>query len=228
MNYLRNIYLFIFITVFFSSCSKKESTYDLDAKIIHYEVSYLNEIAGSIPTRILPNKMELIFGEHYAKNTIEGFMGQFSLSYISNLKKGKAITLLKILDKKYYYEGNSEEMACGIDAMKNLTLSPTGKSVTILGFSATEYDINWGEIDGMKVYTTKEIHVKNPNCSTPYSSIDEVLLQFYTKLSVLEMYLVAESFEEKIISSSVFSIPEGYTKVSRLKMENTLTELFRE
>ena len=79
----------------------------------------------------------------------------------------------------------------------------------------------------MKVYTTNEIQIKNPNSSTPYSSIDEVLLQFYTKLSVLEMYLVAESFKEETISSSIFSIPEGYTEVSRLKMENTLAELFK-
>ena len=227
MNYLRNVILFLLFAVFFFSCNKNESPHELEAKILLYEVSYINDIAGSIPTKILPNKMELIFSEHYAKNTIEGFLGQFSLSYISNLRKGKVITLLKLFDKKYYYQGSSDEMACGIDAMKSMALTPTGKTVTILGFEASEYDISWSGVEGMKIYTTDNILVKNPNCSTPYSSIDEVLLQFYTKLSVLEMYLVAESFEEKTLSSSIFSIPEGYTEVSRLKMENTLGELFR-
>lgn len=227
MNYLRFLFLFLFVAIFFSSCNKKESVHEVDAKIISYEVNYINDLAGSIPTKILPNKMELIFGEQYAKNTIEGFMGQFSLSYISNLKKEKVITLLKIFDKKYYYQGSSKELPCGINPMKNMVLIPNGKSATILGFEAKEYDLNIGGIEGMKVYTTSDIQVRNPNCSTPYYSIDEVLLQFYTKLSVLEMYLVAESFKEETISSSIFSIPNGYTEVSRLKMENTLAELFK-
>lgn len=200
---------------------------NVEVKIIQYDVTYINKNAGSIPTKILPNKMTLIMGDDYAMNSIEGFLGQFSLIYIANLKRKKVTTLLKLFDKKYYYEGNLGELPIGIDEMKSMILKPTGQKRTILDFEANEYDIENVGIDGMKVYSTDEIRVKSPNGNTPYKLIDEVLLQFYTKLSVLEMYLTAESYDLDSASIKIFAVPDDYILVPKLKMEKTLSELFK-
>ncbi|MCK4921042.1 MAG: hypothetical protein KAS71_08350 [Bacteroidales bacterium] len=227
LRLLKYLTLIFIASILLYSCSTRKGDETVEIKIIQYDVTYINENAGSIPTRILPNKMQLVFGDDYAMNSIEGFLGQFSLTYIANLKKKKVTTLLKLFDKKYYYLGPNGEFPCGIDPMKAMVLKPTGKSANILGFKAKEYDLGQIGINGLKIYTTNDIDVKSPNNNTPYSSIDEVLLQFYTKLSVLEMYLVAESFEEDSASINIFSIPDDYEPVTRIKMENTLAELFK-
>lgn len=227
MRYLKYFILLFIASILLNSCSVRKSDKIIEVKIIQYDVTYINKNAGGIPTKILPNKMNLIFGGNYAMNSIEGFLGQFSLTYIANLKKKKVTTLLKLFDKKYYYLGSNGEFPCGIDPMKAMVLKPTGKNTNILGFDAIEYEMEHAGITGMKIYTTKDIDIKSPNNATPYNSLDEVLLQFYTKLSVLEMYLVAESYEKDSASIDIFSIPDDYVPVTRTKMEKTLAELFK-
>jgi len=227
LKHLKHISLAIFLLIFLTSCNKKKSDQKVEVKIINYDVTYISKTAGSIPTKILPNRMTLVFGDDYAMNSIEGFLGQFSLIYIANLKKKKVTTLLKLFDQKYFYTGPSGEMPVGIDEMKTMVLKPTGEKTTILGFEAMEYNMENTGIEGLKVYTTNQIEVKSPNNNTPYKSCDEVLLQFYTKLSVLEMYLVAESFTIDSASVNIFEIPDEYVLVPKAKMEKTLAELFK-
>lgn len=171
--------------------------------------------------------MRLIFGEDYAMNTIEGFLGQFSLTYIANLRKEKVITMLKIFDKKYYYNGEKNELPCGIDPMPGMVIKSTGNERNILGFDAKEYSLDLSGNQQILIYSTDQIPVVSPNRATPYRNIEEVLLQFYTRLSVLDMILVAEDFREEEISTGIFMVPEGYSEISRIQMEKTISELFR-
>ena len=103
----------------------------------------------------------------------------------------------------------------------------TGNEKKILDMNCKEYEFILPEHEKVLVYGTNEIDFSSPNKTTPYSEIEEVLLQFYTKLDVLEMFLTAEDYVEEILSTNVFAVPDGYKEVSRVKMENTITSLFK-
>ncbi len=217
----------MFLVILAAGCSKKNKSEDVKADVIEYRVEYTHEKAGSVPTRILPDHMTVIFAPPYALNTIKGFFGQFSLSYLADLKKKKVTTLLKLFDGKYVYEGKAGELPCGIDPMKGMALRAGQGEKMIAGYHCTEYLLSIPGKEDIPVYSTDEIKVKSPNITTPYRNHSHVLLQFYTRLSVLDMMLVADSCTVMNVPGKMFSIPEGYKNVSREKMEKILDELFK-
>ena len=54
--------------------------------VLEYNVVYLSN-KSSMPTNLLPKKVILKFKAHKSITTIEGFMGMFSLSNLSDFRK---------------------------------------------------------------------------------------------------------------------------------------------
>jgi hypothetical protein len=200
---------------------------NVSATVIEYKVNYLSEKAGAIPTKMLPGKMTVIFADHFALNKIEGFFGQFSLVYIGNLKNESVITMLKLFDKKYVCYGKKGEMPCGFKSIENISIEETGNKRDILGLPCKELMIKSGDNPAFYALTTEKIDVKNPNITTPYKEIKDVLLEFNTHLSLLDMKLSATSVQEKTISWDIFRVSEDYKERPREFMENTISELFK-
>lgn len=216
------------ILVIFTACThQKVPKGDTKATVIEYKVNYLTEKAGKIPTKMLPSKMTVVFAGHYAMNRIEGFFGQFSLIYIGNLKTESVTTLLKLFDKKYVYYGVKGELPCGFIDPGPLEIRKTGNSREISGFFCNELEIKASGQPDILVYSTDRIKIKNPNVTTPYKEINEVLLQFNTQLSLLEMNLTASSVQEMTVSWDIFRVTEDYKEREREFMENTINELFK-
>ncbi len=199
----------------------------IDVKLIEYKVNYIDDRAGSIPTNILPGKMTLIFHDHKALTNIEGFLGQFSLSYLADLKNRKVITMLKLFDKNYYHEGKAGELPVGVPALENIEIEETKDSAVILDFLCRKYVLHSNNLNSREIWSTEEIDIKNPNITTFYREIPGVLLQFYSQLSVLKMLLTIERYQEKTISSEIMMVPDHYKEISKVAMEKTLIELFK-
>ncbi len=176
---------------------------------------------------MLPGKMTVIFAGHYALNKIEGFFGQFSLIYIGNLKNESVITMLKLFDKKYVYYGKRGELPCGFIDPGKLTVSETGITRNILGFNCKELSVQSEQDSAFSIFCTEDIRLKKPNVTTPYKQIDEVLLEFNTQLSLLNMKLTANNVQEKTISWDLFRVGEEYKERPRDFMEKTIHELFK-
>lgn len=223
---LERFFIIFICAIFLSDCTVRERTETVDAIVIEYDVDYVDEIAGSVPTNILPGKMTLVFANRMAMNTIEGFLGQFTLSYIADLKKETVTTVLKIFDKKYYYSGKKGENPAGIAEMKDMKLEKTNNTTRILDFDAVKYNLYIPGYEEKEIWCT-DIGIKNPNITTPYKELDKVLLQFYTELSVLKMNMTAQKIEEKMLNSEIFMIPKNYEEISRAEMELILKELFK-
>lgn len=226
LNTLQNFSRILPFLLLLSSCGSKGKIKETGATVIHYKVEYMDEMAGNIRTNILPDRMKLVLTDEYAMNSISGFFGQFSLTYVANLKKGKVSTLLKFFDKKYFHTGNKGDLPCSIDPMKGMKFSTTGNEKNLIGFTCDEYLLKLPRGDSLFFYTSDEFEFSSPNLTTPYREIEDVLLEFYTKLDVMEMMLVAEEIQEEIISTGVFMIPEEYKEVSRSDMENAISLLF--
>lgn len=199
----------------------------IDVNLIEYRVEYIDDVAGSVPTNILPGKMTLIFHEHTAITSIEGFLGQFSLTYLADLKKQKVTTMLKLFDKNYYYEGEKGELPAGIVPFENMEIEETNDSAMILDFMCRKYILHSDKLDNKEIWSTKEIGIKNPNITTPYRDVPGILLQFYSQLSVLKMFLFIEKYQEKSISRDLMEVPDNFKQISRSAMEKTLVELFK-
>jgi hypothetical protein len=200
---------------------------EVKATVIEYKVDYLAEKAGKIPTKLLPGKMTVIFADHYAMNRIEGFFGQFSLIYVGNLRNQTVITMLKLFDKKFVYYGKKGELPCGLVDKGNVEITKTGKTAELVGYHCQQLLIRPENDSSFLALTTDKIDIKNPNITTPYRDISEVMLQFRTQLDLLEMQLTAENIEQKSVSWDVFRVTPDYEERSRDFMENTLADLFK-
>ena len=231
MKYLTGTaqFLLLFLTVFLFSCKwdKIPETGQVKAHVIEYKVTYLEDKAGSIPTSILPGKMTLVFADHFALNRIDGFLGQFSLSFIANLKKKTVVTLVKIFDKKYVYYGKQNELPVCIEPINSINIREVEKNVEFAGFSCRKLLITSANHPDITVLCTDQIKVENPNITTPYKDIDEVMLMFNTSLSVLEMQCSANKYEEKEVSWEIFRVPANYISISKENLEKVIKELFK-
>jgi hypothetical protein len=227
LKYLRLWYLLIPV-IFFAGCKKTAIPKgEVTATLIEYKVTYLSDKAGSIPTKMLPGKMTVIFAGHYALNKIEGFFGQFSLIYIADLKKESVITMLKLLDKKYVSYGKKGELPCGFHELKDLSIKETGSDRELLGIPCRELLISSAGNSSFYALATDRIDIKDPNITTPYKEIEEALLEFNTQLSLLDMKLTAISVQKQTISWDLFRVSEDYKERPREFMEKTISELFK-
>jgi len=218
--------VFVFFILVFA-CRQDKKSKMIEVKVLEYHVEYVDDVAGSVPTSILPEKMSLIFYDQKALTTIEGFLGQFSLSYLADLKKQRVVTMLKLFDRNFYYQGEEGELPAGIVSFEDMIIEKTGDSAMIMDFMARKYIVRAGEIDSKEIWSTEEIDIRNPNIITPYREIPGVLLQFYSQLSVLKMHLVIEKYQEKTISEDMMQVPDSFKRISKSTMEKTLEELFR-
>jgi hypothetical protein len=217
----------ILLIILFSNCGGPSGK-ELDGKIITYKVEYLEDKAGAIPTSILPRTMKVVIADHYAMNTIEGFFGQFSLTYIAHLRKETVTTVLKLFDKKYFYRGKPGEIPCGLDPMNGMELKKGETTKEIAGVSCQEYIVSLPGKPEFSIFSSPDIGVHKANITTPYRSQDHFLLEFYVKLAVLQMNLTATDYREEKVPGSLFLVPEGYQEIERELMLKYINELFRE
>jgi hypothetical protein len=222
LKYLTRLILLL-LPAIFSSCNWNK----IPAHVIEYKVTYLNDKAGSIPTSILPGKMTVVFSDHYALNRIDGFLGQFSLSFIADLKNKTVINLVKIFDKKYVYYGKVDELPVCIAPIDSMKIVEEGKNIELAGFNCRKLLITSSNHADIEVLCTNLINVKNPNITTPYREINEVLLMFDTRLSVLEMKFTARKYEEKDVPRNIFKVPKDYKELSKENIEKVIKELFK-
>ncbi|MFC2091020.1 hypothetical protein ACFLT1_09630 [Bacteroidota bacterium] len=225
----RTIFLTILIPVLLlglSGCKSNDNIVrELEAEHISYKVSYMEKMAGDIPTRMLPDMMEAYYTKRYIKTSINGFFGQFSLVQIADLRKNTVTTLLNFLGSKVAYQGKNGEIPAGIVPLDNPTCTLTQDTLSISGIHSKKAIIETDN-DQFTIYYTEELDIRNPNLTTPYYFIDFVLSDFRVQLSVLKMRLILDNHEQIAVEESQFQIPEDYTLVSRTAMESIINNLF--
>ena len=195
------------------------------AHYLKYQVHYLDEHAGAIPTRILPQHMDAYYTRYHILTRIEGFINQFSMVQIADLKRRRVTTLLNFFGTKVYYTGENGELPAGIVEPVELTFKYTGDTTTIAGLKSERIEVDTGT-EKYDIYFTRDFNARRPNMTTPYHSIDHALSDFRIELSLLKMHLTCMEYETKTVRSEIFKIPEDYKAVSRQAMEEIINSLF--
>lgn len=199
----------------------------VNARIIEYRVTYLQDKAGSIPTALLPTRMTVTFAGHYAITRIDGLLGQFSLSYIANLRNRSVITMVKFFDKKLVNYGKPGEPPVSIEPIESIKITEQEGNIEFAGFDCKKLLITSSNNDTFLVFCTDQIKVRNPNATTCFKDIDKVLLKFNTTLDLLDMQLNAERYIEKEVPWETFRVPDDYSVVSREDMERVIEQLLK-
>ena len=197
----------------------------IESDFIQYKVHYLEEKAGDIPTRILPNTMDAYYTHYYVLTRIEGFFGQFSLIQIANLRNKRVTTLLNFFGNKVYYTGDGHELPAGIKPLEIKNLEYTHDTMRLADLLSYRIEVKTDE-SLYDIFYTKDIRIKHPNITTPYEAVNHPLSAFRIQLSYLHMDLVTHTHEKRMIESSAFTVPEEYKPVSRKAMEEIINSLF--
>ncbi len=217
--------LLIFVMVF-ASC-KRESTKNGGSEVdyIQYKVIYLEKMAGDIPTNVLPGMMHAYYSNRHVMTKIDGFFGQFSLVQVADLRKHTVTSMLHFFGNKIYYIGEKGEMPVSIYPLDDPGIEFTEDTLTISGLASQKVIVSLPD-DNYDIYYTKEIDIKSPNITTPYSFIDHVLSDFRVQLSYLKMRLIIDKHKQESIDPAFFEVPEDYKPVSRDTMEEIINNLF--
>lgn len=218
-------FLFL-IPLLLSGCRRSNKLPDtLDAHYVRYHISYLESMAGDIPTRILPGRMDSWYTDYFVLTRIDGFFRQFSLIQIADLRNKRVTTLLNLFGEKVYHRGKKGELPAGVIAPSEIHIQETGEETVIGGLHSEQVKIDTGN-ETFTMYYTRDFSVHQPNLSTPYGSIDHPLSDFRIQLSALKMQLTCSEYESRTVASDIFMIPEDYKPVSRPVMEEIINSLF--
>ncbi|MCP4309985.1 MAG: hypothetical protein GY790_01860 [Bacteroidetes bacterium] len=216
----------LLISLFFTSCSREKSIPGMvDAHYLNYEIEYLEEKAGDIPTKMLPGNMDAFYTKHHVYTKIDGFFSQFTLVQIADLKKRQVTTLLDFFGTHVCYTGEPGELPAGIREPDQMKIRNTGDTLSIGGFLSERIAVETSD-EQFDIYCTREIRVRHPNISTPYLTVNHPLTAFRIQLSKLKMDLSCSKSEYKAIDSEIFTIPEEYKPVNRETMEGIINNLF--
>lgn len=222
---MRFIPLVLIFFLILSSCDSIDFS-NQPQGMIEYNVTYLSN-KSSMPTSLLPKKVILKFRAQKSITTIEGFMGMFSLSNISDFRKHTNTMLLKVMDNKYYYAGEKYDPPFFFDGLKNLEITQTEQTKIIAGLMCKKAIISFADTTQVpfELYYTEQIQIKNANKSNPFSSINGVLMQFNIQISNIEMQLTASKYVVENVSAELFDVPKEYKKVARDKLTNVVAKL---
>jgi GLPGLI family protein len=222
---MRNLTLIVLFFLLLTSCGTLDFS-DQPQGVIEYDVTYISN-KSSMPTNLLPKKVVLKFRANKSITSINGFMGMFSLRNISDLKKHTNTMMLKVMDNKYYCEGEKNQSPFFFDGLNEIKITKINESKSIAGLLCHKAIVTSekSKIEPFELYYTNEIKIKNPNKSTPFGSIDGVLMQFNIQLSNIEMKLTATKYTKDQVNSDLFEIPKEYKSISRNKLKGVLVKL---
>jgi len=182
---------------------------------ILYTISYLDNKIQGIPSQSLPKELIVKFKDGYYLSELSGMFGYFKIINVINHRNSSNLTYLQILDKKYYYQGEINELSPGFSKMPEMIIEYGNEVKNICGFECKSAIISFpsSAMKSFTVYYTNEIPIKNSNSSNPYINIDGVLLESHLNFSKVEMKLTAKSVSFKQISSKEFKYKPNFKRV---------------
>ncbi len=220
--------ILVLLTLLVVNCKKKPDSAVLEGKI-KYSISYDQEKVGGYSISILPKEMIMEFNKNKVRNSIEGGLGFFSLVHVSDLKYNKHTTWLKLIDKKYIYEGKKRESPCCFGMMEGMELEFTDSTKLIAGLDSKKVIASFPG-NGMQpfdIWYTNELGLNNPNRKTPFQNIPGVLLEFNTFMGNINMHMIATKFDAQKILEKQFQPPENYRPVTKIEIETILNALMK-
>lgn len=220
-----SIFVFAVLYITISGCNGFPASSKVSEGKITYGIEFFNS-DDNVLVPLLPQKIEMKFKNNNSIIVINGFMGTFSLNYVTLLKKNKSYSMLRVFDKKFIYNGDTSSLSFGYSNMKNVRIEKTNDTATIAGYlchKALAYcpDVSQNPFE---LFYTNDIRINRPNVNNPFKDLDGVLLGFQVILCGINMKFTALDVVSEKINDSIFEVPEGYTPISCAEMEDMINQ----
>ena len=153
-------------------------------------------------------------------------MGVFKSSFIKNEPKNEAITLLKMMNKKYCYRSDNKKGFLGFSGYSGAVIEFDDEVKTIIDFECKHAKVEVKDKNiSFDIYYTDEIKIDNPNKFTPFSEVPGVLMEFQIEINGIPMHLIASEIVECDISDKKFEVPNDYEDVPREELDKIFSSL---
>lgn len=204
---------------------------DFSEGYIEYAIEFEDSVVISkFNANMRPNKMVIKFKDNNTINKVEGLSGAFSFAFIQNKKSNKAYTLIKLLNKKLYYQETLEQDSYpfAYSEMPEFTITKTNETTDYLGYKCSVAKATFTDSINapFNIYYTNEIRIPTPNVNTPFNEIEGVMLKFSTVLLNQRMSVSAISIKSSKISDDEFFITPDHEEVG-LDVLNEIIELLK-
>ena len=220
--------IFLFLLAI-TACTNFRSKKNFNEGTIEYSIQLENSIKPSFNSSMIPNKIVVKFRNNNTSNKIEGLSGAVTLTYINNVEGKNCIVLVKLLNKKLFYEEPliSGGLPSTYDGMPKIKIKKTNEVVDFMGYKCSKAIATFEDSTNYSfdILYTNDIKIAHPNTNTPFDSIDGVMLKFSFKLYKHLLSISATNIIQERIPMDNFTTPSDYVKVSRRTIEDFLSLL---
>jgi len=194
--------------------------------VMKYNITYLVDENENPIVSLMPSNINMSFKENSVILEVEGWMGVFKSSFIKNGEKSEAITLLKMMNKKYCYRSPANQGFLGFSAYNNIEVIFDEEVKEILDFNCKHAKVKLHDCNvKFDIYYTEEIKIENPNDYTPFHMVPGVLMEFQIEINGIPMHLIASEIIEKEIPDKAFEVPADYENVPREQLDKIFSSI---
>lgn len=221
--------LFTFSFILLVGCIDKTPSKNFTEGYIEYSIEYEDDQPSKYGNNLRPTKMVVKFKNNNTINKIEGLSGAFSFAFIQNLETQTNYTLVKLLNKKLFYQ---EPIVDGsypfaYHEMPSLTFNFTNEETEILGFDCRKVIATYNDSlqKSFEILFTNEISVNVPNFNSPFDTIEGVMLKFSAIIFNQKMKITASNVRSSKISDDDFTIPSDYEEIDHETLKDIIALL---
>lgn len=220
------LYCLFFLISGLSACDVKLGKNEITEGIIRYKIDYLQEETENPIISLMPSHLDMIFKDNSVMMEAEGYLGLFKTSFIKQSDKLQTVTVIKMMNKKYYVLNDKNSDFMGMNAFDSIEVAFDDQIKRILTYDCSHCLVTVPKKNlSFDVFYTQQIKIDNPNAKTPFHSIPGVMLQFQIEANGIPMHLTASEFIESEITEKMFDIPSGYQQVTQDTIDNLFLEL---
>lgn len=208
----------LLLALLLTSCGRVIKPQNFAEGYIEYSIEYDDSLQPqNFNANMRPNKMIIKFKDSNTINKIEGLSGAFSFAFIQNNQTQKAYILIKLLNKKLYYQEDLTPNAFpfAYNNMPKFTLHKLTEVEEFMGYSCKRAIACYSDstLKPFNVLYTNEIGISNPNANTPFHDIDGIMLKFSAIMFNHKMNVQASTIKAASIPDEEFFIPRDYEEV---------------
>lgn len=216
----RGWWLVMLLMVAIFSCKGPSGTETgIQEGYIEYQVEYQGDSMKDFIHRFLPKTMKMYFKNNNTRNSISDLAGVVEFTHIKQQQEGTYTTLVDVFDNQYKYVEENDQPSIFFQARPNMDVQRTSQMKTIAGCNSRKYNVEYKDDNGntrsFPIYATRDIHIKDFTDSTPFQSVDGVLMEFQLSIYDLPMKLKAKRVVSQEIPEDYFKIPSEYKKVNK-------------
>ncbi len=220
-KYTNKTFLIVFSVILSLLASCRSDVSKGKEGIIHYELTYLDDETANPIITFLPNTMQYSFKDDRTVQKVEGWGGVFKMVGISDNEKDSVIALMKILGEKYQYRCGLGDDSFGYDPLEGVKIEYVDGTKEIAGYKCKKAIAKYKD-QTFDLYYTEEIKIKEANWNTPYKEVKGVLMEYQINMFNINTKIVAKEIEKIEVAETEFEIPEGFLKVDKKKIEESV------